>query len=430
MPSSLPMYFFHVNLGIALFYAFYRLLCTRDTFFITRRAVLILSLLGAFLLPLPELAERFGRDGSLSFATDYYRSVILPELGVTASGGSFSDGSSFAAVSNILLHIYVLGAGLFLLRILIQLVSLLVLGMKSEPGELHGVKVRLIPGDAGPFSFFGWIFISRKSLFGQGLEDVLVHEQTHVRQYHSMDVLLTETVNALLWVNPFSWLLKREVRENLEYLADRKVLESGIERKSYQYHLLGLSYRQDNALTNSFNVVSLKRRIVMMNRRRTGIVGYVKYTLLTFPVLFLLIAGNVACTSALTEQDSQVETVVLTGAKVKEEESVTVEDEVFEEAELMPEFPGGIKKLLNFLNKNIVYPQAAIDAEIQGRVVVQFIVEKDGTPGNFEIMRPVSPELDVEVLRVLRLMPEWKPAMKNGQAVRCKLTVPVTFRLQ
>lgn len=426
MPSSLPMYFFHVNLGIALFYAFYRLLYTRDTFFITRRAVLILSVLGAFLLPLPELAERFGHGCSLSFATDYYRSVILPELGVTVSGSSLSDGPS----SNILLYIYVLGAGLFLLRILIQLVSLLVMGIKSEPGELHGVKVRLIPGDAGPFSFFGWIFISRKSLFGQGLEDVLVHEQTHVRQYHSIDVLLTETANALLWVNPFSWLLKREVRENLEYLADRKVLESGIERKSYQYHLLGLSCRQDNALTNSFNVVFLKRRIVMMNRRRTGIVGYVKYTLLTFPVLFLLIAGNVACTSALTEQDSQVETVVLTGAKVKEEESVTVEDEVFEEAELMPEFPGGIKKLLNFLNKNIVYPQAAIDAEIQGRVVVQFIVEKDGMPGNFEVMCPVSPELDAEVLRVLKLMPEWKPAMKNGQAVRCKLTVPVTFRLQ
>ena len=282
MPSSLPMYFFHVNLGIALFYAFYRLLYTRDTFFITRRAVLILSVLGAFLLPLPELAERFGHGCSLSFATDYYRSVILPELDVTVSGSSLSDGPS----SNILLYIYVLGAGLFLLRILIQLVSLLVMGIKSEPGELHGVKVRLIPGDAGPFSFFGWIFISRKSLFGQGLEDVLVHEQTHVRQYHSIDVLLTETANALLWVNPFSWLLKREVRENLEYLADRKVLESGIERKSYQYHLLGLSCRQDNALTNSFNVVFLKRRIVMMNRRRTGIVGYVKYTLLTFPVLF------------------------------------------------------------------------------------------------------------------------------------------------
>lgn len=426
MPSSLPMYFFHVNLGIALFYAFYRLLYTRDTFFITRRAVLILSVLGAFLLPLPELAERFGHGCSLSFATDYYRSVILPELGVTVSGSSLSDGPS----SNILLHIYVLGAGLFLLRILIQLVSLLVLGMKSEPGELHGVKVRLIPGDAGPFSFFGWIFISRKSLFGQGLEDVLVHEQTHVRQYHSMDVLLTETVNALLWVNPFSWLLKREVRENLEYLADRKVLESGIERKSYQYHLLGLSYRQDNALTNSFNVVSLKRRIVMMNRRRTGIVGYVKYTLLAFPVLFLLIAGNVACTSALTEQDSLVETVALTEAEVTAKESVTVEDEVFEEAEQMPEFPGGIRKLLDLLNKSIVYPQAAIDAEIQGRVIVQFIVEKDGMPGNFEVMCPVSPELDAEVLRVLKLMPEWKPAMKNGQAVRCKLTVPVTFRLQ
>lgn len=426
MPSSLPMYFFHVNLGIALFYAFYRLLYTRDTFFITRRAVLILSVLGAFLLPLPELAERFGHGCSLSFATDYYRSVILPELGVTVSGSSLSDGPS----SNILLYIYVLGAGLFLLRILIQLVSLLVMGIKSEPGELHSVKVRLIPGDAGPFSFFGWIFISRKSLFGQGLEDVLVHEQTHVRQYHSIDVLLTETANALLWVNPFSWLLKREVRENLEYLADRKVLESGIERKSYQYHLLGLSYRQDNALTNSFNVVSLKRRIVMMNRRRTGIVGYVKYTLLAFPVLFLLIAGNVAYTSALTEQDSLVETVALTEAEVTAKESVTVEDEVFEEAEQMPEFPGGIRKLLDLLNKNIVYPQAAIDAEIQGRVIVQFIVEKDGMPGNFEVMCPVSPELDAEVLRVLKLMPEWKPAMKNGQAVRCKLTVPVTFRLQ
>ena len=98
--------------------------------------------------------------------------------------------------------------------------------------------------------------------------------------------------------------------------------------------------------------------------------------------------------------------------------------------EHMPEFPGGMKEFMNFLNSNIKYPETAIKKSIQGRVIVQFIVEKDGTPTEFKILRSVDSDLDKEALRVLNKMPKWKPGIQRGKAVRVKYTVPVTFKLQ
>ena len=98
--------------------------------------------------------------------------------------------------------------------------------------------------------------------------------------------------------------------------------------------------------------------------------------------------------------------------------------------EQMPEFPGGMDDLMTFLNSNIRYPKSAYDKNVQGRVIVQFVIEKDGTPTEFEIMRSVNPDLDAEALRVMKEMPKWKPGMQRGQVVRVKYTIPVTFRLQ
>ena len=100
-------------------------------------------------------------------------------------------------------------------------------------------------------------------------QEILTHEQTHVRQWHSIDVIISEIVNIICWMNPFAWLLKTEIRLNLEYLADHKVMESGTNKKAYQYHLLGLANQnRQTGLYNNFNLSHLKNRIKMMNKKR------------------------------------------------------------------------------------------------------------------------------------------------------------------
>ncbi len=114
--------------------------------------------------------------------------------------------------------------------------------------------------------------------------------------------------------------------------------------------------------------------------------------------------------------------------EVVEEEPV--EEEVFMVVENMPEFPGGMGELMKFLSKNIKYPTIAQENGVQGRVIVQFVVNKDGSIVDPVVVRSVDPYLDKEALRVVKAMPKWKPGMQRGKAVRVKYTVPVTFKLQ
>ena len=103
---------------------------------------------------------------------------------------------------------------------------------------------------------------------------------------------------------------------------------------------------------------------------------------------------------------------------------------VFQVVEQMPEFPGGQAALMKYLSNNVRYPVAALENNIQGRVIVQFTVRRDGTIGDVQVARPVDPSLDREAVRLISNMPKWKAGMQRGKAVNCKYTVPVTFKLQ
>lgn len=424
------IYLLQANIGLILFYAFYKLMCTGDTFFTWRRVVLIVALIVPFVIPLINITDWLESRNSLIVVDEQYYSAMLPDIIVGTSGSGM--GSSHWGFTDWLAVIYIIGVGILSVRFMIQAASILNLIRKSPVEMINGIKVKRLEGDSGPFSFFGWIFINRESLKEDEINEVLIHEFTHARQKHSLDVLLAEIVNIICWLNPFSWLLKREVRQNLEYLADRKVMESGIEAKSYQYHLLGLAYKPQHGLSNNFNISHLKQRIIMMNKKRTNGAGHFKYALFAIPAFALLLAGNISCSSEAAKNDDVKEntTTVKPDAVEVPSEKVDTKDEVFMVTEQMPEFPGGMKELMTFLSKNIKYPVSAMQKNVQGRVIVQFVVEKDGSTTEFKVMRSVDPDLDAEALRVMKEMPKWKPGMQKGQAVRVKFTVPVTFKLQ
>ena len=421
------LYLLQVNVGLILFYALYKLVCTRDTFFRSRRFILIVSLVLPFILLFIDVREWLESRDRMIMLTHFDYSAVLPEIVVGSEAAE--TGNRVFVLSEWIGYLYLAGVLVLLVRLVIQAFSLYRLIVRMPEKEINGVRVKCLNAPSGPFSFFRWIFMNPAAVKEDEISEILTHEMAHVRQHHSVDVLLAEMVSICCWMNPFAWLLKREVRLNLEFLADRKVMEAGFATKSYQYHLLGLAYNHKYGLSNNFNFSHLKQRIIMMNKKKSNAAGHIKYALFVLPVFALLVAGNISCLQGASEkQDAKEETVA--PDSVAAPTDGVAKDEVFMVAEQMPEFPGGMKELLKFLQNNLKYPENAMKNNVQGRVIVQFVVEKDGTLTEFKVARSVDPDLDAEALRVLQIMPKWKPGMQRGKIVRVKFTVPVSFKLQ
>lgn len=424
------LYLLQVNVGLILFYALYKLVCTRDTFFRSRRFILIVSLVLPFILPFIDVREWLESRDRMIMLTHFDYSAVLPEIVVGSE--AVETGNRVFVLSEWIGYLYLAGVVALLVRLAVQAFSLYRLIVRMPEKEINGICVKCLNDPSGPFSFFGWIFMNPAAVKEDEISEILTHEMAHVKQHHSVDVLLAEMVSICCWMNPFAWLLKREVRLNLEFLADRKVMEAGFATKSYQYHLLGLAYNHKYGLSNNFNFSHLKQRIIMMNKKKSNAAGHIKYALFVLPAFALLVAGNISCSQDASQtEDAKEEVVAPVSPEAKEAPAdSTAKEEVFMVAEQMPEFPGGMKELLKFLQDNLKYPENAMKNNVQGRVIVQFVVEKDGTLTEFKVARSVDPDLDAEALRVLQTMPKWKPGMQRGKIVRVKFTVPVSFKLQ
>ena len=411
------IYLLKVNVGIALFYAFYKLFCQRDTFFQWRR-IALLSFLGiSFLYPLLDIQDWVMEQPAIYELADYY-TVLMNTEEVTAAPVAY-EAPQRPDLLTIFTYLYYIGAIVMSVRFIIQLASICHIRWKGQAVYLNGQRIISLPSEANPFSFFGWIFLYLPQLEEESQEEILMHEQTHARQWHSVDVIVSEIANIVCWFNPFSWLLKGEIRLNLEYLADNQVAQTLNDSKQYQYHLLGLAHTNSKTgLYNNFNVSQIKHRIIMMNKKRTRTAGRIKYALFAPLAAALLIASNISCTSTENKKDSTEAT-----------ESRAVEGEVFQVVEEMPDFPGGMAECMKFLSKNIKYPTQAIENGIQGRVIIQMVVTKEGDIAEAKVVRGVDPLLDAEALRVINSMPKWKPGKQRGEAVNVKYTIPVVFKL-
>jgi len=416
------IYLLKVNVGIALFYAFYKLFCQRDTFFQWRRYAL-LSFLGiSFLYPLVDIQDWIQEQPAMNELAEYYAVIMMEEtIDVTPT---VTTAPQLPSLMTIGMYIYLIGVIALSIRFIIQLLSICRMKWSGKTVYLNGQRIISLPSAANPFSFFNWIFIYLPQLDSENQDEILTHEQAHARQWHSVDVLLIEIANIICWFNPFVWLMKAEVRLNLEFLADKKVTEIIPDYKQYQYHLLGLAHtKKETGLCNNFNVSHLKRRIIMMNKKRTCTAGRIKYALFAPLAAALLLASNISCVS--TEKNEE-----MISTASEESRAVKVpEGEIFQVVEEMPEFPGGLPECMKFLGKNIQYPKQAQDNGIQGRVIVQMVVTKDGDVTDAKVIRSVDPLLDAEALRVINSMPKWKPGKQKGEVVNVKYTIPVMFRL-
>ena len=423
-------YLLKVNVAFVLFYAFYRLFFYKDTFFKLRRAILLAFFGLALFYPLLNIQDWIRQQESIADVI-YMYSAMLPEATAKANAAASVDWYGWLLGS---LGFIYWGIVAFLCgRFLVQLSSILWLAHTSERVVIHETPVYALRKAAGPFSFFRMVFLHPESHSDKETDEILTHECTHVSQWHSIDVILSEMMCMACWFNPFVWLLKREVRHNLEYLADNTVIQSGYDSKSYQYHLLGLAHHQSvTTLYNSFNVLHLKNRIMMMNKKRSPGIVRTKYLIFIPLVGILMLLSNIEAVARLTVRlanEATVSNAMVTATDVSSK-SREVNEQVFTVVEKMPSFPGGDAELLKYIATNIKYPKESQDNGEQGRVICSFIVGRDGSVNNPEVLRGVTPLLNEEAVRVINTMPRWNPGMQRGKAVAVKYTVPITFRLK
>jgi len=430
------LFFLKVNIAIALFYLFYRLFFVQDTFWAARRYYLIFSILISFVYPLFSIENWLEKQESVKAIVVNY--VVLPEFTVTAV-----HQTNIFSLENILFGIYGLTFIILFVRMLIQLISILKIRTQGRKQIVQGTTIIAIEKEITPFSFFNNVFINPSLHNQHEIKEILTHELTHVRQLHSFDVLVSEILTIVFWFNPCVWLLKREIRHNLEFLADHQVIESGFDSKNYQYHLLQLSYQTPEVkLGNKFNVSPLKKRIIMMNQQKTSKAGLLKYSLIVPLALALIISSNAQTIvnktkkvipttqkKVTTETPKVIAPSVEPTTPVISKNKKATDEKIYESVDKMPEYPGGINALIDYIGKNLQYPKEAMEKGIQGKVIIRFVVNTSGKVEKSEVLRSVDAEIDNEALRIVNTMHQWTPGEQNGKKVSVYYVLPIKFKL-
>ena len=291
-----------------------------------------------------------------------------------------------------------------------------------------------------PFSWRNYIVMNRKD-FAESGDLILAHETKHVNARHWVDLMVAQAVAAFQWYNPAAWLMREELKTVHEYQADEAVILSGTDMKQYQMLLIKKAVGgRFQSLANSLNHSNLKKRITMMYKSKSPVGRRLRVLALAPAALVAVAVVNIpAVASALTSASH-----ALDGGKITKNDGISVTNasettaaafgeqspqKVYEIVQVEPEYPGGINELLKTLGMNLRYPAEAMATNIQGRVVVRFVVTEKGKIASPEVIKSVSPELDAEAIRVLQTLSDFNPGTIDGKPVSVYYTLPITFKL-
>ena len=427
------LFIYQIKVGICLiaFYLLWKLLLSRETFHRFNRVALLTVMALAFVLPWVKLSL----DVSTPVAGGM---VMLEEMIVTPAGAvqpqQVAQTWSVINIANVLYFIGVVSVLVWLLHSQWSLHRLLKKGRREQMSD--GITLHVVPGDQTPFSYFRHIVINEQD-YRDNPREILTHEHAHISLRHSWDVLFVELVKLFQWWNPAAWLLCRELKQVHEYEADMAVLNQGVDAKQYQLLLIRKSVGdQLFSMANNFNYQSLKKRIRMMTMNKSSRWKTLR-ALAVVPVIALALLAFANTKSVAAVVVNQQSKVTPTSRVVKANAEAQVTDEsapqskkVYRSVDQMPQFPGGEAGLMRYLQSNINYPANAAMNNIGGRVILQFVVEKDGHIGEVKVVRSIDPEIDAEAVRVVKSLPDFIPGRQDGEPVAVWYTIPVSFKVQ
>ena len=401
--SNFFIYIVEVSVCLVAFYLLYASAFSKQRFFQLNRWYLIFGALLSFIIPTLQF------NTSITNMPVMYRTLLEQ---ITINGVLSESAVPSLGLNTVILIIYLSGVAVLAVRFLSQLTGIFNL-IRSATSTSAGNGYSLVYLSQAEFigSFFRYIlWSSQNSLTDAEARLVIEHEAVHARQGHSYDVMLFEIIGIILWFNPVIYLFKKAISANHEYIADQAVAQSGPQE---YINLIATKALSTNGiqLTSSFNSSQIINRIKMLktNTTRSTITRY----LLVTPLLLLLFAVF-SCENGMAQQ---------------EEPSSTIKGEIFTEVDEVPSPQGGMTQFFHYVQENLKYPDEARNNGIEGKVFIEFVVDKSGKVHDAKILRGIGNGCDAEALRVIANSPDWNPGVNNGQVVNVKLVMPLTFKL-
>ncbi|HEY0055454.1 MAG TPA: energy transducer TonB [Pedobacter sp.] len=425
-------YLIQVNIYLILFYAFYKLVLENETFFNWNRAFLVLS--GALSFLIPTLRSTWVKSLFISKEIVYVtKAITLEEIKISSA-----EEVRFAW-SQIVFAIYLLGVVVFLCKFLWQLSQIL----KSFKQANQAL------------SFFKKVSVSENL---SSRESIIKHEEVHAAQLHSADVIIFEIMGIINWFNPVVYAYKKSIKFIHEFIAD-EVASAEADKSEYALLLVSnvFGIQKEQLANNFYNQSLLKKRIMMLHKRKSRKAAILKYGLSAplFAMMVILssaIIENQARNGLPISKVAQLKNEIATVPSRADTESKTnrqlleeikfpmpVAKEVYStetrsdtstaisvaDVDVMPEFPGGMQAFYKWISENYKFPKEVKTKELYGRLMIQFIIEKDGKLVDIKPLNDLGYGTGEEAVRMLSTSKAWKPGMKNGKPVRVKYTLPI-----
>ena len=474
--NELLLYTIKSAFVLGILYVPYTLLLKKEDFFRFNRLTLLGILVLSIGLPLCNIPALSADNQPVVHAAQLQMIEIgipIMQMADETDGPSHTSSPTWFQVAS-LIFLLVMMTVLFL-----RLIQMGKMGSEIRKGSLwhsveDGVDIHCHAGAVAPYSWLHHIVISLEDYEKNGHE-IILHEKGHIHNLHSFDILLLTLVEMLQWWNPLVYMLGMSLRDVHEYEADDYVLHQGVSLRDYQNLLIRKAVGASSyTFANNFNHSLTKKRITMMCKKKSN--PWMRSKAL-YAVPMVAIALSAFATPAFVnpiEKDMESGgTSSLTEGKVtnnfpigqtdQQKKKGTAKmkgDKVLDTCDKLPEFEGGQEQLMKLLQANVRYPETAQSMGVQGRIVVEFIVEKDGSVSDVKVckkditpslesatvityadeedkpkpteeeLRKATKALEEETIRVARLTSgKWTPGEQDGQKVRVKFSLPLTFRL-
>ena len=441
------IYILKSSVCLVLFYLFFRLLLSKETFHRFNRMALLGVLFFSLLIPCIEVTTRHQVEVQQAVLS-IEQLLLMAELEATpANVGAVQETPTISWVQIVLL-VYLAGILFLVCRNIYSLICLFRLVHSGKHEKLEkGVTLVVHNQEIAPFSWMKYIVISRKDLEENGRE-ILIHEMAHIHHRHSVDLLVADICIFFQWFNPGAWLLKQELQNIHEYEADETVINEGVNAKEYQLLLIKKAVgTRLYSMANSFNHSKLKKRITMMLKEKSNPWARLKY-LYVLPLAAIAVTAfarpeisekmeeisavkvndlaeivqeKVLQDTVKVSKDEKKDDLVVSGVKSKEEEEIVI----FEVVEQMPEYPGGMSALQKYLSEKIA--GSPMKGKAGGRVMVGFTVAETGKIKDVRVLQSDEASLNQEAERIVSEMPDWIPGKQRGRPVPVKYTVPIRF---
>jgi beta-lactamase regulating signal transducer with metallopeptidase domain len=288
--SLLIQYLVKLSISLAIVWLFYQFILRRLTFYNSNRWYLLAYTFLSFFIPFIDISAILGNNsgaskGLIQFIPSVHQYTKALE---EASNCPTTIWSINYDKWDLTAFVLMFGTVILFLRFIVRYISFIRIRNRSKLISADGIKIYQVDESIIPFSFGKSVFINSKLHTEEELREIVRHEFVHVKQNHTIDIIWAELLCIINWYNPFAWLLKRSIRQNLEFIADNKVVENGIDKKQYQYLLLKVIGNNQYSIATKFNFSSLKKRIAMMNKTKSARLQVARFLFLV-PVLAIIL---------------------------------------------------------------------------------------------------------------------------------------------